>query len=535
MLGFPWDWDTNMKLRRLWLALLLWQCLRGYSFATTYYVDINSPNPTPPYGDPTTAATSIQDAVDAATNGDLILVNDGYYQDGWRAYSEGTPGSITDTNRLVILKHLAVQSLNGPSAAYIDGGGMYRCVFLLYGATLSGFTLVNASAGWTTTTTFPPGQTKTETVADYGGAIGGSYPGPAGTVSNCVLTSCTATADGGAAYAATLINCIITGNYAKNGGGAANSTLINCQVYGNSVPATGNYPLQPGLEGSGEGGGIYAGSAINCLITGNTAFAGGGVWGPEILVNCTVAGNSAAFYGGISPNTGNHSFYGEVSNSIVYFNAAGTNANYGPGPQANLYFNYCCTLPMPSGGIDNLTNDPDLVSPYGNDFHLNPDSLLINSGCNEVNTNTTDLDGNPRIAGGTVDIGTYEYQSPASVLGYAWAQQYGFPTDGSADYADPDGDGMNNWQEFVAGTNPTNAASVLVMNRPAAVPVLREVLLSWQSVGTRTYYLQRATSLTGPPGFSCIQSNITGYDGTTSYFDTTATNSGPYYYRVGVQ
>ena len=441
--------------------------------AATLYVSLESTNPTPPYATWDTAATNIQQAVAAGAGGDRIVVTNGMYA-----------GRVTVTNTLVLM------SVNGPQFTIINGGATNKCASLADGASLSGFTLTNGIVGVSCASTNAL-LTNCVIVGNRGTCISGGGAGAiGGTLYNCTLTKnsisqCVAQGGGGggAAYS-TLYSCTLSGNSARSAGAAASCTLYNCTLSGNFAT-------------------LYGGGAIDCT-----------------LYNCTLSGNYCT-------NGGGGAAYCTLYNCVVYSNTAPDAANY----DSHSTLNYCCTTPLPTNGVGSITNPPLFVDYASANLRLESNSPCINSGNNAYVGTTTDLDGNPRIVSGTVDIGAYEFQGPGSVISYAWLQQYSLPTDGTADYADPDGDRMNNWQEWICGTDPTNSLSVLTMLTPSNGP--SRITVPWQSVIGKTYFLERSTNLDSP--FASLATNTTGQAGTTSYTDTNAPGADPFFYRVGVQ
>ena len=267
----------------------------------------------------------------------------------------------------------------------------------------------------------------------------------------------------------------------------------------------------------GEGGGVDGGILNNCLLGGNYAGGYGGGVCAGTLNNCTLANNGC--YGG------GGAYFAALDNCILYEN---TPANY-----QSCTLNYCCTTPLPANGIGNFTNDPVFVDLASANARLQGNSPCINAGANAWAPGATDLDGRPRIVGGTVDIGAYEFQPGTSGAFIGWLDQFGLPTDGSADYADSDADGMNNWQEWRAGTDPTNAASVLQLQTPVVTP--SGLLLRWSSGTNRFYSMELAADVGASPAFSVLCSNIPGQAGTTTFTDTNAVASSPRLYRVRVE
>ncbi len=602
--------QPNPIMKTLWVKLLgasLGLMVFMKAGAATYYVDTANRHPVSPFTSWATAATNIQDAINAAGfTSNTIWVNDGVYKFGG-IYSPAYARVAT------LGKPLTIQSVNGPEVTIIQGQSGWACARLTDGTVLSGFTLKNStnyfvgfsggvfcsSINCLVTNCFITGNfcgggagssggisggtvidcvvsnnqsfcggaasnilINCTLVANYGGTCGGVYRS---SLTNCLLLTnvsgsqnlisgggaglsflenCTvsnnATAngfyngDGGGLWYCTANDSLISSNrtgYSGSGGGAYNCSLSNCVVQNNYSPSSGGGVCAGALTNcvvasnvGGNGGGAANATLNNCLVTGNRAGYGGGV-GNSFAINCTIVGNTNV---GTGPAAG--AYNSTLNNCIIYNNQAGTNADiYG------CALTNCCTSSLAYPNIANsFTNDPALVDPSG-DFHLQWNSPCINAGNSSLVTFTNDLDGNPRIVGSAVDVGAYEYQWPMSVIAYAWLEQYGLPVDGSADYTDDDGDGMDNWHEWQAGTDPTDPKSLLQLTSLGTTTNVPGVVVTWQSVANRNYYLQRSSDLTLQTPFISLQSNLVGQVGLTSYTDTTATNAGPYFYRVGVQ
>jgi hypothetical protein len=117
---------------------------------------------------------------------------------------------------------------------------------------------------------------------------------------------------------------------------------------------------------------------------------------------------------------------------------------------------------------------------------------------------------------------------------HTWLASYSLPSDGSADYLDSDGDGLNNWQEYLAGTNPTNANSVFKITSAQMISAT-QLAVRWWSVSNRKYDIMRGTDLaTGNGAFAPLPgaTNLTGTPPENSWTDSVSGASTPLFYRV---
>ena len=167
--------------------------------------------------------------------------------------------------------------------------------------------------------------------------------------------------------------------------------------------------------GSAVAGGSDKGTLTvsNNLFAGNTSTAGSYTAsltnnGVAYITNNTVAGNTAASgesglrLGGINTaSITNNILFGntgfdlrlDAGNTLLMNNDIGEQAGFAGGP----------------GSSGNVSVNPRFVG--GGNYHLLASSPVINAGTNSPTggLSATDLDGSPRISGGTVDMGAYEF------------------------------------------------------------------------------------------------------------------------------
>ncbi|MFH0954474.1 MAG: hypothetical protein V1873_09115 [Verrucomicrobiota bacterium] len=189
-------------------------------------------------------------------------------------------------------------------------------------------------------------------------------------------------------------------NTAASGGGvyfSLGGTVENCKVVGNIA---GMY-----------GGGAYldqGGELRNCLVVSNIASRGGGAYliSGGLVGSSTLCGNTGTSRGGGVYISG----AGMIRNSIIYYNASANGSNFYNTTATASYTN-CCASPVGMlEGSGNISGPPGFVDYAAGDLHLASTSACVNAGTNDVwMEDAVEVDGQPRVMRGIVDIGADEY------------------------------------------------------------------------------------------------------------------------------
>jgi hypothetical protein len=373
---------------------------------------------------PETAFNTIQEGIDAASDGDTVIVAEGTYLENIRF--KGKNITVRSTNPLdpAVVAGTVIDGDQTGSVVTFVGTEGEMCV-------LSGFTVQNGKA-------------------DNGGGICGGIRGihARATIRNNIITDNRAVYYGGG-----LAFCdgLIQHNRIVNSSGTGGAALAYCHgivrnnaIADNSAETGGGfYDCDGTIQGNtisgnsataaiGLGGGLCRcdGAIQNNVISANTALAnfgsGGGLcFCAGHVSNNTIVANRSQFGGGIAW------CYGTFRNCIIWGNSAPNDAQQ----HGFRDMTYTC-IQDGATGEGNIATDPAFVDADGpddnpntyedNNYRLSVASLCIDKGMNEDwMANAVDLDNNPRVWHGKsfskapkVDMGAYEYGSfPFKVVG----------------------------------------------------------------------------------------------------------------------
>jgi hypothetical protein len=146
------------------------------------------------------------------------------------------------------------------------------------------------------------------------------------------------------------------------------------------------------------------------------------------------------------------------------------------------------------------------------------------------------------LADGKNDVQDYSVRaaslSPADGDGNGMADAWERVFAGSAGALDPaadlDGDTLSNFEEYLCGTVPTDAASVLKMVSIQPQPD-GKTRISWTSVSGRVYLVQRADGAPAAASFKTIKADLAADPSGRNVCVDDADRSQPRFYRVLLQ
>ena len=340
---------------------------------------------------------------------------------GW---GNGSGGGAYCGSTATLIGNIFTGNQTANTASSSDGAGRGGGAYCSGTATLTGNTFTGNSATWSgggghcnSTATLTSNTITGNSLSSSGGG-GGGIRCSTGTLTGNTFTGNSAGDSGGglSCTTATLSNNTFTSNSATNGGGVAcGAATLTANTFKQNTA-------------SQNGGAIYASGATitmsDNLVVKNSqsgsAYTGGGIWvnasATLNMVNNTITANTAAGGGGgVALQVSGVVEILNVFNNIIWGNTAtGSGVDVylaGTGQKKQFLFNDAHGMyGVWDIAVNNLDVDPQFFDPVNGDYHLRNTSACKDAGTNGApQLPATDLEGGPRIANGTVDMGCYEF------------------------------------------------------------------------------------------------------------------------------